>query len=42
MVRVLYGARASVTVGAGAVVLSLLLALPLALLAGYRRGRTDA
>jgi peptide/nickel transport system permease protein len=42
MVRVLYGGRASVTVGAGAVVLSLLLALPLALLAGYRRGRTDA
>jgi peptide/nickel transport system permease protein len=42
MVRVLYGARASVTVGAGAVVLSLLLAVPLALLAGYRRGRTDA
>jgi peptide/nickel transport system permease protein len=42
MVRVLYGARASLTVGAGAVVLSLLLAIPLALLAGYRRGRTDA
>ena len=42
MVRVLYGARASITVGAGAVVLTLLLALPLALLAGYRRGRTDA
>jgi peptide/nickel transport system permease protein len=42
MVRLLYGARASLTVGAGAVALSLLLALPLALLAGYRRGRTDA
>lgn len=42
MVRVLYGARASLTVGAGAVMLSLLLAIPLALLAGYRRGRTDA
>jgi peptide/nickel transport system permease protein len=42
MVRVLYGARASLTVGAGAVLLSLLLAIPLALLAGYRRGRTDA
>jgi peptide/nickel transport system permease protein len=42
MVRLLYGARASLTVGAGAVVLSLLLAIPLALLAGYRRGRTDA
>ena len=42
MVRLLYGARASLTVGVGAVVLSLLLAVPLALLAGYRRGRTDA
>jgi len=42
MVRLLYGARASLTVGIGAVVLSLLLAIPLALLAGYRRGRTDA
>lgn len=42
MVRLLYGARASLTVGAGAVVLSLMLAVPLALLAGYRRGRTDA
>jgi peptide/nickel transport system permease protein len=42
MVRLLYGARASLTVGVGAVVLSLLLAIPLALLAGYRRGRTDA
>src|SRR5687767_10049663 len=42
MVRLLYGARASLTVGAGAVVLSLLLAIPLALLAGYRRGHTDA
>jgi peptide/nickel transport system permease protein len=42
MVRLLYGARASLTVGIGAVGLSLLLAIPLALLAGYRRGRTDA
>jgi peptide/nickel transport system permease protein len=42
MVRLLYGARASLTVGIGAVVLSLLLAIPLALVAGYRRGRTDA
>jgi peptide/nickel transport system permease protein len=42
MVRLLYGARASLTVGTGAVVLSLLIAIPLALLAGYRRGRTDA
>jgi peptide/nickel transport system permease protein len=42
MVRLLYGARASLTVGLGAVALALLLAIPLALLAGYRRGRTDA
>jgi peptide/nickel transport system permease protein len=42
MVRVLYGARASVLVGAGAVVLSFLLGIPLALAAGYLRGRTDA
>ncbi len=42
MVRLLYGARASLTVGLGAVALSLMLAIPLALLAGYRRGRTDA
>ena len=42
MVRLLYGARNSLTVGIGAVLLTLLLAVPLALLAGYRRGRTDA
>jgi len=42
MVRLLYGARASVTIGGGAVLLSVLLALPLALAAGFRRGRTDA
>ena len=42
MVRVLYGARASVLVGAGAVALSFLLGIPLALAAGYLRGRTDA
>ena len=42
MVRLLYGARASLFVGAGAVLLSLLLAIPLGLAAGYRRGRTDA
>src|SRR4051812_42830320 len=42
MVRLLYGARASIAVGAGAVALSLLLAIPLGLAAGYRRGRTDA
>lgn len=42
MVRLLYGSRASLLVGAGAVLLSLALAVPLALAAGYRRGRTDA
>jgi peptide/nickel transport system permease protein len=42
MVRLLYGARTSVLVGAGAVVLSFLFGIPLALAAGYRRGRTDA
>jgi peptide/nickel transport system permease protein len=42
MVRLLYGARASLLVGVGAVVLSLLLAIPLGIAAGYRRGRTDA
>ena len=42
MVRLLYGARASLFVGAGAVLLSLLLAIPLGVAAGYRRGRTDA
>jgi peptide/nickel transport system permease protein len=42
MVRLLYGARASLAIGAGAVLLSLLLGVPLALAAGFRRGRTDA
>jgi peptide/nickel transport system permease protein len=42
MVRLLYGARTSVLVGLGSVLLSFLLGVPLALLAGYRRGRTDA
>jgi len=42
MVRLLYGMRASLRVGAGAVLLSLLIGLPLALVAGYRRGRIDA
>jgi peptide/nickel transport system permease protein len=42
MVRLLYGARASLVVGLGAVMLSLLLAVPLGIAAGYRRGRTDA
>jgi peptide/nickel transport system permease protein len=42
MVRLLYGARTSIVVGVGAVLLSFLLGIPLALAAGYRRGRTDA
>jgi peptide/nickel transport system permease protein len=42
MVRLLYGARTSIMVGAGAVLLSFLFGIPLALAAGYRRGRTDA
>jgi peptide/nickel transport system permease protein len=42
MVRLLYGARNSVLVGLGAVTLSFLFGIPLALAAGYRRGRIDA
>jgi peptide/nickel transport system permease protein len=42
MVRLLYGARTSIVVGLGAVLLSFLIGIPLALAAGYRRGRTDA
>ena len=42
MVRLLYGARTSIIVGLGAVLLSFLIGIPLALAAGYRRGRTDA
>jgi peptide/nickel transport system permease protein len=42
MVQVLYGARNSLEVGGGAVLLSVLLAVPLGLAAGFRRGRTDA
>src|SRR3954462_9175924 len=42
MVRLLYGARTAVLVGLGAVLLSFLLGIPLAVLAGYRRGRADA
>jgi peptide/nickel transport system permease protein len=42
MVRLLYGARTSIVVGVGAVLLSFLFGIPLALAAGYRRGRTDA
>jgi peptide/nickel transport system permease protein len=42
MVRLLYGGRNSLVVGAGAVLLTMLLAVPLALVAGYFRGRVDA
>jgi len=42
MVRVLYGGRASLVIGASAIALTLLCAIPLALVAGYFRGRTDA
>lgn len=42
MVRLLFGARTSIVVGVGAVVVSFFLGIPLALAAGYRRGRTDA
>lgn len=41
-VRLLYGARTTLAVGGGAVLLTLLLAVPLALAAGYFGGRTDA
>jgi peptide/nickel transport system permease protein len=39
MVRLLYGARTSVLIGAGALALTVLVAVPLALAAGYFRGR---
>jgi peptide/nickel transport system permease protein len=42
MVRLLYGGRTSLLIGAGAVALTVLLAVPLALVAGYFRGRTDS
>jgi peptide/nickel transport system permease protein len=42
MVRLLYGGRTSLLIGAGALALTVLLAVPLALLAGYFRGRTDS
>jgi peptide/nickel transport system permease protein len=42
MVRLLYGGRTSLLIGAGALALTVLLAVPLALVAGYFRGRTDA
>lgn len=41
-VRLLYGARTTLVIGCGAVLLTLLLAVPLALAAGYMGGRTDA
>ena len=42
MVRLLYGGRTSLLIGAAALALTTLLALPLALAAGYFRGRTDS
>jgi peptide/nickel transport system permease protein len=41
-VRLLYGARTTMVIGACAVFLTLLLAVPLAFAAGYLGGRTDA
>jgi peptide/nickel transport system permease protein len=41
-VRLLYGARTTLAIGGGAVLLTLLLSVPLALAAGYLGGRTDA
>ena len=41
-VRLPYGARTTLVIGCGAVLLMLLLAVPLALAAGYMGGRTDA
>jgi peptide/nickel transport system permease protein len=42
MVRVLYGGRASLVIGAAAIALTLLFAIPLALGAGFFGGRVDA
>ncbi len=42
LTRVLFGARTSLLVSAGIVALAVAIALPLALLAGVRGGRTDA
>ncbi len=42
MVRLLYGCRASLLISFGALALTLALALPLSLAAGYFRGRVDA
>jgi len=41
-VRLLYGAGTTLVIGAGAVLLTLLFAVPLGLAAGYLGGRTDA
>jgi peptide/nickel transport system permease protein len=41
MVRLLYGGRTSLIIGAAAVLLTVLIAVPLALVAGYFRGRVD-
>ena len=41
-VRLLYGARTTLVIGGGAVLLTLLCAVPLGLAAGYFGGRTDA
>jgi peptide/nickel transport system permease protein len=41
-VRLLYGARTTLLIGAGSVLLTLLLSIPLAFAAGYLGGRTDA
>jgi len=42
MVRLLYGGRTSLLIGAAALALTLILAIPLALIGGYFRGRVDA
>jgi peptide/nickel transport system permease protein len=42
MVRVLYGGRTSLLIGAAALALTLLLGVPIALAAGYFGGRTDS
>lgn len=41
-VRLLYGARTTLMIGGGSVLLTLLLSVPLAFAAGYLGGRTDA
>ncbi|MDQ3809532.1 MAG: ABC transporter permease [Chloroflexota bacterium] len=42
LTRILFGARVSVLVGVGAVAISFLVGVPLGMLAGYRRGRTES